>query len=125
MTNDFNFIDSPRENGIVEFYTDHGTESYKTIQCKHCGVHWQYVRGSGKQRGYCTKCNGFLCGVKECVEECVPFEAQLELYEGNKTTILKYGSTNVGRRILAEVESAKHYDDFLRRTFGDVPIIGG
>ena len=111
MTSDFNIINSPKENGVFEFFTDLGSQFFKSLQCSHCGKHWQYIKSSGIQRGYCVKCRGPLCGEKECVEECVPYEAQIELQEGNIKTILKYGGTNVGRRILCEMEALKRQYD--------------
>ena len=54
-----------------------------TLQCVHCGMHWELQPGSGKIRGYCGRCNGPVCGPK-CAE-CVPIERQLEIIEnGNR-----------------------------------------
>ncbi len=50
-----------------------------TLQCVHCGCHWQMKPGSGNVRGFCFKCNGPICGPK-CVK-CVPIEQQLENIE--------------------------------------------
>lgn len=60
-------------------------------QCVHCMYTWEYRPGSGTVRGYCVKCDGFLCARQECFNEqlrlielmkvhynqtrsCVPFE---------------------------------------------------
>jgi len=51
-----------------------------TAQCVHCNGHFQIVRGSGRVRGFCTKCMGPTCGSREC-DECVPFEKRLEIME--------------------------------------------
>ena len=51
-----------------------------TRQCVHCGDHFVSVRGSGATRGWCTRCNGIVCGPK-CAA-CVPFEQQLLAMEG-------------------------------------------
>lgn len=61
-----------------------GKQTGSTMQCKHCGRHWEYVPGSGVQRGWCQRCAGPLCGNKLCLEHCLPFEAQLEYYEGKR-----------------------------------------
>ena len=39
-----------------------GVEAAHTQQCVHCGLHWVYVPGSGKIRGYCTRCGALTCG---------------------------------------------------------------
>jgi len=53
-----------------------------TLQCVHCGGHWQVQPGSGKLRGFCFRCNGPVCG-PGCAE-CVPMEAMLEIMEGTR-----------------------------------------
>ena len=46
-----------------------------TLQCCHCGGHWVASPGSGRVRGYCQNCNGFVCG-PGCAA-CVPTEQYL------------------------------------------------
>lgn len=53
----------------------------ETAQCVHCGAHEEIIYGSGKTRGYCPDCKGFVCGLHECMRVCQPFEARLELTE--------------------------------------------
>lgn len=53
-------------------------EEHDTRRCVHCQCHWEVIPGSGKVRGYCTNCNGDLCGKKACMEHCYPFEKQLD-----------------------------------------------
>jgi hypothetical protein len=48
-----------------------------TLQCSHCMVHWTVQPGSGRHRGWCTKCNGPLCGAEKCMRNCVPFEKKV------------------------------------------------
>jgi len=48
-----------------------------TMQCVHCMKHWTVVPGSGRQRGWCLKCGGPLCGAEKCMKECVPFEKKV------------------------------------------------
>ncbi len=57
-----------------------GKEVGQTFQCVHCGDHHLIVRGSGRIRGWCQRCNGFVCG-PQCAA-CVPFERWLEQMEG-------------------------------------------
>jgi len=52
-----------------------------TIQCVHCGGHWVVEPGSKQVRGYCTKCDGPLCGQKHCLEHCIPFEKMIDTIE--------------------------------------------
>ena len=55
---------------------DHGMTAGETVQCVHCGGHFLCSPGSGKIRGWCPRCNGYVCG-PQC-EECVPQELRLE-----------------------------------------------
>lgn len=50
-----------------------------TVQCVHCGRAWVWTPKSGRERGYCVRCGGFVCG-RGC-EECVPYEALIENLE--------------------------------------------
>ena len=59
-------------------------------QCVHCQYHWAYAPGSGITRGYCLRCDGWLCARAECEREqalrrlqypgyaCMPFEHWVE-----------------------------------------------
>ena len=58
-----------------------------TLQCVHCSGHWSVEPGSGKQRGWCTMCNGPHCGRQNCWE-CVPFMKKIEEIE-RKARILE------------------------------------
>lgn len=58
-----------------------GQHVASTRQCVHCGSHERIVSGSGKKRGFCVNCTGFLCGKAECMNNCIPFEARLEYQE--------------------------------------------
>ena len=67
----------PKQEGII--IVD-GQAVGDTYQCAHCGGHFDMVKGSGKLRGYCTKCGHITCGKYECCT-CVPFEKKLDLME--------------------------------------------
>lgn len=70
-----------------------------TRQCCHCGCHVLSVKGSGKIRGWCMRCNGWTCG-PNCPTAhlgCVPFETLLEVMEG------KYSLSNIP--IIGRVEA--------------------
>lgn len=58
-----------------------------TLQCCHCQAIWIVSPGSGRRRGFCTKCNQVTCGAGTC-GHCLPFEKKLELYEAGKITSL-------------------------------------
>lgn len=57
-------------------------EEGATLSCVHCQHTWILQRGSGKQRGYCFDCMGFICGPK-CAE-CIPLEVRLENIEAGR-----------------------------------------
>jgi len=44
-----------------------------TLQCCHCGAHFQVRRGSGTKRGWCGHCAGPTCGEVQCLT-CLPLE---------------------------------------------------
>ena len=50
---------------------------HDTLQCCHCGAHWEVIRGSGIARGFCQLCMGPTCGKQECEARCRPLEQQL------------------------------------------------
>ncbi len=66
-----------KPSGYIEL---DGSVVGETAMCVHCGYHWQIIRGSGRKRGFCTKCMGPTCGRREC-DECVPLEKRIELME--------------------------------------------
>src|SRR5262249_2008331 len=37
-------------------------------QCVHCQFMWEYRPGSGIRRGFCLRCNGWLCGREVCAQ---------------------------------------------------------
>lgn len=46
-----------------------------TLQCVHCGRHWQHKVGD-KGRGFCFACQGPICGAK--CQTCYPAAQQRE-----------------------------------------------
>lgn len=63
-----------------------------TVQCVHCGSHEHIIPGSGRKRGHCRYCQGFLCGKKICLQHCIPYEARIEYEEalfGKKDETIK------------------------------------
>lgn len=61
-----------------------GVQKASTLQCPHCGMHFVMVRGSGKRRAFCVRCQAVTCGNHTC-DVCIPLEARLEHAEGTKT----------------------------------------
>lgn len=74
----------PKEAGVVQFSDVDSDRSYQaaTMQCCHCGQHWIVQPGSGRQRGFCMRCNKTTCGPNcPAGQECVPHEQYLENLE--------------------------------------------
>ena len=73
-----------RPNGTLHVFDCDGPEQvFDTVQCVHCGRHWVWKHGSGKRRGWCTKCNGITCGHPGC-DACVPIEQRLSNREAGR-----------------------------------------
>lgn len=69
-----------KDSGSLEvFCSDGGAKTFKTVHCVHCGGHFVPTPGSGKVRGFCQNCNGFVCG-PSC-DACIPMELMLENME--------------------------------------------
>ena len=51
------------------------------LQCCHCGAQWEVVAGSDRERGFCRKCMGYVCGHPVCMTTCVPYEQRLDNVE--------------------------------------------
>jgi hypothetical protein len=52
----------------------------ETMKCCHCQETFVVVKGSGRLRGFCTKCMRVTCGKSECLR-CSPWEKQIERIE--------------------------------------------
>lgn len=63
-------------------------------QCVHCQTTWKVEPGSGKMRGFCTRCNGPICG-PGCAECYGPFLKVCEDIEAGRTP---------GSRIVSQVK---------------------
>mgnify|MGYP001581667523 FL=1 len=73
-----------RPSGYARWFEPDRTPSETerdTLQCRHCLYTWCVEPGSGRQRGWCTMCDGPTCGSRECSERCLPFERRQELLE--------------------------------------------
>lgn len=58
------------------------TVTQDLVCCKHCGYIWSYAPGSGRTRGWCTLCNGLLCGRKCCRDKgCRTWQQLIENIE--------------------------------------------
>lgn len=69
-----------KDGGLLEvFGSDGGMKTFKTVPCVHCGGQFIPTPGSGRIRGFCQNCNGFVCG-PSCMA-CVPAELLLENME--------------------------------------------
>jgi hypothetical protein len=57
-------------------------QEYPLRRCIHCGRIWVHRPGSGRLRGFCTRCFGDVCGEPDCVARgCLHWEAQLAQLE--------------------------------------------
>jgi hypothetical protein len=68
----------PKEAGritLIDPGSDKPLAEVGTLQCAHCGMHWVPAPGSGRVRGFCQNCNGFVCG-PGCAA-CVPLDLLL------------------------------------------------
>lgn len=85
-----------KPNGYtVSFDSDLKKIEAETRQCIHCQYNWSYgdphqeemYIGPPTRRGFCNKCQGWLCGRDECIQQqialtgnttdCIPFEDQV------------------------------------------------
>lgn len=66
---------------MVDLFTGKSQEG-ETVQCCHCGKHFFLSPQTTKDRGFCYRCGGFICG-ERCLN-CVPIEAELEILEGTR-----------------------------------------
>ena len=60
-------------------YDDGRVFEFDLLQCIHCQYTWRVERGSGRERGWCTRCGGVVCGAGPCMTACVHFERRLDL----------------------------------------------
>lgn len=57
-----------------------GRYSADTLQCVHCGAHWQVVSSDRTPRGFCVSCQGPTCGHAAC-DPCLPADRRLDAME--------------------------------------------
>lgn len=97
-----------KPNGYAVTYNADGRRiEFETRQCIHCQYTWSYgaphqpeelqdLLGHPTLRGWCSRCNGWLCSRRSCIEQqlrltrgtdrdCIPFE------EWNKRILDKVG----------------------------------
>ena len=80
----FEAIHVRKPSGAIMINGEHVAD---TMSCKHCGYTWIPIKGSGKVRGWCNKCDGPTCGSSRCMD-CLPQEKRLDLYEKGKIILL-------------------------------------
>jgi len=69
-----------------------------TVSCCHCGRVWLWVKGSGRVRGWCMRCNGVTCGNQAC-DECVPMLQMIQNLENG----MSYEEARRHRNIIVSV----------------------
>lgn len=55
-----------------------------TLQCCHCGGHFEVLAGSGRLRGFCSRHAGYVCGAPACMTVCLDKEQRLENLEAGR-----------------------------------------
>ena len=75
-----------REDGAILF---DGQQVGSTFMCRHCNGHFLVERGSGKKRGWCTRCGGPTCGTAKC-GACKPFQVWIDEVERKATYEARY-----------------------------------
>lgn len=68
---------APRPHGYGLWAGEGRDLERDSLRCCHCGTHFWVTPGSGKARGFCTRCGAVTCGAPTCAA-CVPLEQQLE-----------------------------------------------
>ena len=79
----------------------------ETRMCSHCQFKWEYKPGSGIRRGFCTRCNGLLCGKDLCMKYCIPYIEKIESMERKQTLkeLLKSSEKKYGHKILGQTHN--------------------
>lgn len=77
-TSGYSLLTAPGDNDHVE--------EGETLSCAHCQYTWTVRPGSGSKRGFCLRCNAPVCGKRDCLERCEPWEAKIEAIE-NRTRL--------------------------------------
>tara|TARA_R110000868_G_scaffold78706_1_gene224292 strand:- start:391 stop:735 length:345 start_codon:yes stop_codon:yes gene_type:complete len=86
----------PSSYSIEKWIDKDGHEHVQEIEymrCHHCQVHFERKRGSGifHERGWCARCQGYLCGHPLCMKECLNFELRLDYSDGiREAAVSKY-----------------------------------
>lgn len=55
-----------------------GMTEFATVTCCHCQRTWIKNPQRTRERGYCAKCNGYVCDNPGCHAECRPFWKTLD-----------------------------------------------
>ncbi len=66
---------------LTAIHFDGKLEERDLLTCAHCDYTWEVIPGSGRKRGWCTKCSAPLCGKHACMARCTPLEARLAQME--------------------------------------------
>lgn len=69
-----------RPKGHTWYSQEGGTVEHDTLQCCHCGIHWEIKPGSGIRRGFCVPCGKVTCGREQC-DACLPMEKFIDCVE--------------------------------------------
>lgn len=71
-----------REGGLIIAGDGCGADAQRaTYMCPHCQEHFLTVKGSGRPRGFCTKCMAPTCGKPDCEARCDPWQKKIDRIE--------------------------------------------
>jgi hypothetical protein len=72
-----------KASGLFQFTGWYGEiQEGETLSCVHCQATWIVQKGSGKMRGFCQRCMGYVCG--PACADCVPAERRWENSEAGR-----------------------------------------
>lgn len=72
-----------KASGLFQFTGWYGEiQEGETLSCVHCQHTWIVQKGSGKMRGFCQRCMGYVCG--PACADCIPAERRWENSEAGR-----------------------------------------
>jgi hypothetical protein len=74
-------------NVLTDRESDRALDEFESARCGHCGGHFRVIVGSGRTRGWCSKC-GVTCGQRNCAVHVENWEQWVERVEANERRII-------------------------------------
>lgn len=76
-------------DGVLIEHGVNGQIHVDTARCVHCQYHFEWNPRVARNIGWCHGCGGWVCGKKECVENCVNWEQKLDNREQGRSKFHK------------------------------------